>query len=282
MIFEFFFLNKLIFLFSRFFYTNQHIRIVNYHDTPSRDANAFEEQLFFYKKYYTNCDKSGLDNFFFKKIWEAKKPGLIITFDDGLRTNYDVALALLEKHGFTGWFCVPPDFIDAPIEQQNQYMTDFSIGTPQRLSKERTAMNWEELKDLLKRNHVITSHTKSHHRMKDEDTELVLDTEIFSSKKYLEHQLNTEIDIFCWVGGEEKHYTANAYDKIKASGYKYAFMTNNISVLKNTNTFQLQRTNIESHFPMAFVKFSLSGIYDLFYWSKRERVDKKIKFKYNN
>src|ERR1043165_5233388 len=79
------------------------IRAVNYHDTPARSATNLEEHLRWYAKRFTPVGHADLDRFLATGEWGASRPGLIISFDDGLRSNYDVARPLLEKYGFPGW-----------------------------------------------------------------------------------------------------------------------------------------------------------------------------------
>ena len=80
------------------------------------------------------------------------------------------------------------------------------------------------------------------------------------------------ISIFCWVGGELKHYTTNGYNIIRESGHIYSFTTNSRLITNKTNPLNLNRTNIETSFPMHLVLFQLSGIMDLLYFKKRHKV----------
>ena len=51
-------------------------------------------------------------------------------------------------------------------------------------------------------------------------------------------------------------------------------MSNNKIILPGVNRFQLQRTNIEADWPLSLVKFYLSGIMDIIYTGKRNRVNR--------
>src|SRR5208337_3082649 len=95
-----------------------YIRAINYHGTSQDTAENFERQLAFYARHYTSVSLTDLDRFFQLQRWDKKRPGLIISFDDGLSSNYSVAASLLEKYGFLGWFFVPVDFIASPFSEQ--------------------------------------------------------------------------------------------------------------------------------------------------------------------
>lgn len=234
-------------------YDGQYIRVVNYHDIPKQDKKTFEQQLRWYAENYTNTTYRKMDEFLQGREVYFAKPGIIITFDDGLCGNFDNALPLLEQYGFTGYFMCSSDLCG-----MNGYM------------------NYDGLREIVERGHVIGVHTATHHRMEESDTEEILHHEVTESKTKLEHELNRDIDIFCWCGGEEKHYTQKAYKTIVKSKYKYAFMTNSEPVARGTNPLHIQRSNIEGSWPLYLVEFQLCGIMDWRFANKRKRVLKKI------
>ncbi len=95
-----------------------YIRAINYHGVSEDTAGNFERQLAYYAERFTAVSLADLDRFFHLQHWDKKRPGLIISFDDGLSSNYSVAAPLLEKYGFHGWFFVPVDFVAAPPSEQ--------------------------------------------------------------------------------------------------------------------------------------------------------------------
>jgi len=136
----------------------------------------------------------------------------------------------------------------------------------------RLAMTWDEVRQLDK-NHVIGSHTKSHKRMEASTTETQIHQEIVLSKKILEEKLGHQIEIFCWVGGEEESYSDVGARAIREAKYKYSFMTNCMPIKTDTNPHQLQRNNVETSWSINLVKFAVSGVMDLLYFPKRKRVN---------
>lgn len=271
---DLFFITHLFFFLSRKGYGRQHIRVVNYHGTPLDTQANFEKQIRWIKRYYSDVNETDLVNFLNEGKWGKRKPGTIISFDDGLKNNLEVALPVLEKYQFTGWFCVPSGFVNCPGPEQKQFAEQ------QRISKsfdaqDHIAMKVEEIRKLAER-HVILSHTQRHHRMSGDDSSEILDREILQSKEELEQMTEKPVRGFCWVGGEESTYTKDALARIKKAGYEYSFMTNNLSVTTGADPFRIQRTNLESWMPLYLVRFYLSGFYDLFYFSKRRKIDKKL------
>ena len=251
--------------FQRKLFRKCYIRVINYHDTPKKFGYNFEQQLIFYKRNFCPVDLKDLENLIGAK-WKKEKPGLIISFDDGLESNYAIAAPLLEKYGFTGWFFIPVGLIGTGKCKDFHHTGN----------KDCSYMSWREITKLNK-NHIIGCHTLTHCRLFSSLSEEKLKQEIINSKEILENKLNSKNDIFCWVGGEEETYTTKAAKYIREAGYRYSFMSNNKIILPGVNRFQLQRTNIEVDWPLSLVKFYLSGIMDIIYTGKRNRVNKITK-----
>lgn len=233
---------------------NKYIRVVNYHDTKREELGNFKKQIECFKNIYKNISYGEFEKFLMTGELIGNKPGIMLTFDDGLAGNYDYAYKILQKDGMTGYFMVSSDLIGTP-----GYMT------------------YQQLKEIQSQGHVIGDHTSTHHRMELKDTKEDLEYEILQSKKCLEEKLESTIEIFCWCGGEEQHYTKRAADMVKASGYKYGFMTNSFPITPTNDFFHIQRTNIEANWPMYLVKFQICGLMDWKFKRKRERIDKFLK-----
>jgi len=246
-------LSSFLFFILKWWHGGRFIRIVNYHGTEADYRESFESQLVYYKKYYQPMSLQDVERVFDRGGWNYSKPGIILTFDDGLKSNYDVAVPLLEKHGFTGMF-----FISSGLIREDRNLGRY--------------MSWDELKNLSV-NHVVGCHTHTHMRLKKGIDDVTLEKEIYQSKKLIESHLGESIDSFCWVGGEKWSYSSLAALKIREAGYKYSFMTNCYPVTCRSSRLQLQRTNIEANWPLFLVNFYLCGLVDLVYTKKRRYVN---------
>ena len=249
------------------------LRAVNYHDVPASMAGAFEMQLRFYRKRFQSVDLEGLLRLL-AGHWPFDRPGLILSFDDGLRSHADVVAPLLGQYGFTGWFMVPGGFLDAPADQQAVFAQSHRIShSGTQYGDCRLAMSWGDLRALADQ-HVIGCHTWNHTRLRPDLGAGDLDAEIVDAKSRLEAKLNHEIRIFAWVGGEEWSYSAKAAAAIRRAGYAAAFMTNAGIVRPGDSPWHLQRANVEASYQTSLVGFQLSGLLDLAYWPKRRRVNR--------
>ena len=234
-------------------YHNDYIRVINYHDTVDDNADSFEAQLKWYKEHYVNTDFNTFKCFIDKRYHFDNKPGLMLTFDDGKRGNYDCARDLLKKYGFTGYFMCSSDLINT-----------------------EGYMDKEQILTLVREGHIIGDHTATHHRMNEMDEDSVLYYEISESKQKLEDITGEPVEIFCWCGGEEQYYTKRAYDIIKGSGYRYGFMTNSYPVVSDTDPYHIQRINVEDEWNLSVTKFQVCGMMDIKLKKKRIRVDNHV------
>jgi peptidoglycan/xylan/chitin deacetylase (PgdA/CDA1 family) len=256
------------------------IRAVNYHDIPPSEADQFEKQLQYYQKHFSPVCYEDLILFHDNNIWEKKKPGLILSFDDGFRSSYEVVAPLLEKYEFTGWFFIPAGVVDVPIEDQPKEALKFKITPkPYPYGDKRVFLTWDQIMELDK-NHVIGSHTLTHSRLRFNLSEEQLYQEIVVSKQVMKSNLGHEIQIFAWVGGEEGSYSYEAANIIQQAEYKVVFLTNNSLIRSHTNLHLLDRTNIESNFSIGLMEFQLSGFLDIIYSFKRRRVNSLLRNKF--
>lgn len=253
------------------------IRAVNYHGTPQHMAPGFRRQLEFFAQHYSAVTLEDLRGLLHDGRWNKPRPGLLISFDDGLRSNYEIAAPLLEEFGFCGWFFVPTDFVDCPPAEQGRFAQAHSIhiDSTSRAADGRGAMSWDEVRRLDGR-HVIGCHTCTHCRLTAEVPEAQLRREIVDSKKILEQALGHEVEVFCWVGGEERAYTAAAAALIREAGYGFSFATCSSPLRSGTNPLQLHRTNLEANWPLSLVRFQLCGVADWFNRGKRARVNRVL------
>ena len=253
----------------------QFIRALNYHDIPQEHVKNFEKHLQYFSKHFVNVDLDTLKDFGSGK-WPHDKPGLIISFDDGLKSHYDFAKPLLEKYNFTGWFMLPYNFLDTPDHEQTTFARKNSIQYSDIPAGKRCAMSWEEV-GQLKDKHIVGSHTMNHCRLGDQTKTTDFEYEIIFSKKALSKKLGQEVDVFCWVGGEEWSYSSHAAAAIRKAKYSVSLLTNSNRFVPDDHLQEIQRTNCEANFNLNKVKLCLSGFFDLRYYRRRKRVEEVIR-----
>lgn len=231
---------------------NQYIRIINYHNNSRTGVENFDKQLRWLKNHYVNVDYKIFTDIVENNVTQfTDKPGIMLTFDDGLEGNFLYGRDIMNKNGMTGYYLVSADLIG-----------------------KKGYMNETQIRRMLEDGHIIGCHTSTHHRMDKNDSVKTLEYEIKDAKYKLEKAFGREIEIFCWCGGEESTYTTEAANMIRVAGYKFGFMTNSYPLTIKTERYHIQRINVEDDWPIYLMKFQLSGIMDLKLKRKRNRVDK--------
>src|SRR5688500_7568658 len=139
------------------------IRAVNYHSVAPAGLPMFERHLAYYAERYDDVGLDQLDAFLAGE-WRPRRPGMIISFDDGLRTDFDIVAPALERYGVTGWFFVPAGLAELPASEQMAAARAARVTPLDRPADGRVFMNGDEVRRLARR-HVIGSHTSSHVRL---------------------------------------------------------------------------------------------------------------------
>ncbi|MFA6322777.1 MAG: polysaccharide deacetylase family protein [Candidatus Buchananbacteria bacterium] len=119
---------------------------------------------------------------------------VIITFDDGLPSQFQYALPMLEKYNFIATFYI----FTNPIGLSKNYLT------------------WEQVKILAQKNMEIGSHTRYHQYLAKETDAEKLKIEIVDSKKKVEEELGQPITAFAYPFGSK---STSTIELIKAAGY---------------------------------------------------------------
>ena len=236
-------------------FSNNYIRIINYHSVPTDSSAQFEKQIRWLKQHFEFCTKEKLVQFLSGDAAFHEKPGVLLTFDDGFLDNYSVAYPIMKQFGVKAMFMISTEL----------------VGKKNAGTQNMDYMTADQILQLSRDGNEICSHTATHHRMSALDDSETLQFEIIQSKQWLEKLLQHPVDIFCWVGGEEETYTAEASHMIREH-YQYGMMTNSCPVTPGTDPFQLDRSNIESSWPVSLLKFQIAGSIDRKLAPKRDRI----------
>jgi len=154
---------------------------------------------------------------------------IILTFDDGEMNNYEHVLPVLKKYSFLAYF-----FIIAKRVGQKGYL------------------GWDELRELHQLGMVIGSHGFSHEILTSLlDTQI--EEELHASKKYLERNLEIEIDTLSIPRG---FCNDNVIQKAYDVGYKRIFISDRPRMLQSDC---YSRVAVKASWSMSRYKQALEG-----------------------
>lgn len=149
---------------------------------------------------------------------------VVLTFDDGYRDNFTVALPLLHEHGFRGTF-----FIISGMVGRDDYMT------------------WKQIAQARAEGVEIGSHSVDH-------ADLAklrggqLDRELVEAKRTLAATLSVPVDFFCYPAGK---YDATTIERARAAGYLMAVTTHPGTTHRSDHLFELTRVRVSGGEPLA-------------------------------
>jgi peptidoglycan/xylan/chitin deacetylase (PgdA/CDA1 family) len=259
-----------------------YIRALGYHDTPPGAMPVFRRQVEFLAKNHVAVDEKGLGDFLAGN-WKHDRPGLILSFDDGLVDNYRCAAAALEEQGLVGWFFVSSGLPGLAPERQLRFCLDGRIlkAAPpappgeDRASPERLGMDWSEIRELLGRGHVIGCHTATHRRFLVGSDPGGMEAELRESRETFREELGGYPASFAWVGGEGPGaYAPEGFAAVRKLGFRYAFTTKSFPIFPGADPLALHRTMIDADTDFGAFRMKIAGISDLAHARDRRKIER--------
>jgi len=223
----------------------QTVPVLTYHRFSQDKAGGmvmsetmFEEQMNFLKN--NGYSVITVDRFLDFLDFKAQIPekSVVLTFDDGWRSFYDIAYPILQKHRFPATLFIYPDFIGA-----------------------RSALSWAQLKELADNNMEIQCQSLTHRDLttlkEKESFEEYFDSlnrEILGSKQLIEKRLNRKCTCFTYPYGASNQLVTAL---VKKHGYRAAFTVRRGSNPFFINNFMINRTIIYGNDDLEKFKKSL-------------------------
>ncbi len=223
------------------FYDPYALRVLLYHSVTrtniSNDLWSLELQKF--QSHLDYLLASGTDIYSATNLKKCiPQHGIVITFDDGLKNNYELAAPELISRKIPFTIFVVGEFIK---KSKNNYITK------------------DMLRDLSNSEFVtIGSHSFTHKRL-DNCSPNELKHEIYDSKIYLEDLLGMEVDLFSYPFGAHNNLTNK---ELKKAGYKLAFTSNFFINPQYQDKFLLNRNEIWNTDNLKFFMQKLDGDWD--------------------
>lgn len=252
--------------------------VIAMHETPARLQAKFREQLEWASKHFAITSLEG-----FAQLWNEPKSGrgkplLLYTFDDGRESNYTVAAPLLESFGGRGVFFVAPAFAECAGQEHALCFYRARIN-PGLWQGQENAENWQpmnptQIADLAARGHAIGNHTLTHERLGGL-TDEQLEREIGDSARKLAAWTKKKIDAFAWTFGWDS-IDANAWHIVQRY-HRFCFSPCAGAIDSRLDRPSLLwRREVELRYSQAELRFSYSGLVDLWWRNRRKRLRRML------
>lgn len=209
------------------FAAGRYVRAVNFHATPRRLADRLEEQLSWLAERFAPVTDDGLLRLFAGGGWPYDRPGVIVSFYNGFRDNFEVAAPILDRVGLVGRFFVVSGWVSTPPSEQRAFAARHRIVLPEDRdlpADGRLALSPDEVAALAERGHVISSHTTTHAAPAPELPTGALERETAGSRRELESLVGGQpVRALAWHKGSPLGLDAQADAALRAAGYELLF-----------------------------------------------------------
>ncbi|MDC1382722.1 polysaccharide deacetylase family protein [Candidatus Puniceispirillum sp.] len=204
-----------------------------------------------------------------------KKDSLLVSFDDGFKSDFFVADKVLKPMNIKAIFFVITDFVEEERECQTlKFVRENLKLNPKEsgLSDHLWSMNWEDLKKLRKMGHVIGAHTKSHKRLTQGLAKETLEVEIRDSAKVIEKKLGFKVQHFAFPFGD---FASIGQDALQIASEHFDFVYSGLRGFNRDwgSAKILRRDSLTVHENVYTIGSFLEGACDLRYSSKAKLLD---------
>jgi len=251
------------------------LRVLLYHDIAPWEMDHFSAQLQWLAKRWTF-----LSPVQFEAIITGNMPlrsdSVLLTFDDGFKSNHQVARDVLNPMGIHALFFIVPHFaaINSPRDAREFIVKHIY---PNRLltniPDHWTNMTWHDIQDLVHQGHTIGSHTLTHARLSEINDPEHLEYEIMQSANLLEDYLGMQVDHFAYTFGDVASFSHDAL-RIALRRFKFIY-----SGLRGVNNCALgiqsviRRDSVSASDSLFLLGSFLEGTADFHYRHSCARID---------
>lgn len=243
------------------------------HHIGEYDFGWFSEFIDLLQKNYEFIDPHNLDG-----ISNQAPRSILLTFDDGFRSNKKLAEKILEPRGIKALFFVTGKFIGLSKDTAENFVnSNFFRGRKvlRKYNGEFDAMNFSDLNWLIERGHKIGFHTDNHKMLSDLMFEDQIN-EVVTSSERLEQKLGIKIDTFAYPFGRLSSLDKNSIELVK-NRYRFGFSNIRGSLIESPSNKFFFRQNITPNLPLWLANSMVQGKLDLVHQKQRSLAHKTFK-----
>ena len=230
---------------SRCARTDSGLLVLSYHDISDAPTANFTVSQETFKAHMGYLKRAGyhsisLDSLGAWRDGSVKLPprSVLITFDDGNRSDYEKAFPILKEYGFSGNLFLLSDPAAYKVKQ----------------------LSTQHIMEMIRSGFSMGSHGVSHQSLVGLDA-TALRSEISGSKKQLENGFGRKIHFFAYPYG---NFDAIVAEAVKSSGYQGAFTTIPGINYRDTNPFELRRVMVGRQFTLEIFKQAIKEDKDFY------------------
>lgn len=250
-----------------------YLKVLMYHDIPAEAKGAFRHQMEFISRRYGFLDPADLRG---KPHTALRYKGIrvLLTFDDGFKSNRVVAEEILNPMGIKGIFFIPSRLLEMRNhKEQREYIAGniFKRKRVDELPEDMGLMDETDLRALIKAGHVIGAHTRNHRMLSGLSSDKELIEEIEESGDHLSRCLKIPVEWFAYPFGQISAIDGRAYPIIQK---RYRFCCSGVRGLntKDLDPYGILRDPVDVYCPAGFLKFIIEDGLGVLYRGQVRRL----------
>lgn len=256
---------------SQIFNQELNVRVLIYHDVKTeKQIKLFKKQILSLKKEYEFISPNDFD----KDFINTSKNKILLTFDDGFKSNRRLAEEVLNSLNIKALFFIISDFTEAK-KQSEKYKTIIQNIYPNGPSSDELSdsMDRDDIKFLISNGHQIGCHTRSHRMLSKISSLNELNKEIISSKDKLEKDFCIKIKHFAFPFGTFDSINENS---LKILDENYKFIHSGLRGNNRKTTKLIFRDAVNPEMKITRLKAFLIGNADFLYIRKFKKLNKYL------
>lgn len=246
------------------------LKILIYHNIPYKDLDKFEAQIKCIGRDYGFVRPDDLQNILTGQL-EYTGTRVLLTFDDGFKSNALVAEKILNPLGIKAIFFIPSGFINTKNRDDQRSFISGNIYNncfaPEEIPDNMAPMSWQDLERLLAQGHTIGAHTINHRKLTEIESKDELKREIIESGDILQRKLGINVDHFSYPFGDIGSIAPRAMKIIKER-YRYCYSGIRGMNRTGTNPYTILRDPVAVDDPPEYFRLILEDILGWMYWKK--------------
>ena len=248
-------------------------RVLIYHDVKTQEQiQLFKKQILSLQNEYEfitpiEFQKDLFDN-------KKSKPKILLSFDDGFKSNRKLAEEVLNKLNIKALFFIISDFVGTK-KQSKRYKKIIHNIYPSGPSKSELSdpMDHDDIKFLISSGHQIGCHTQSHQMISKISSLNDLNKELVLSKHKLEKDFDIKIKHFAFPFGTFDSINENS---LKILDKNYQFIHSGLRGSNKGTTKLIYRDAVNPEMTITRFKAFLSGNADFIYKRKFKKLNEYL------
>lgn len=254
---------------------NYQLRVLIFHDIEKDKEIFFYELIQNLQKNWNIISPREFKDNINGKISSKKKRNILLTFDDGYKSQKIITEKYLDPFNIKALFFIVSEFVKIKDIKESQNFIKKNFYDDQfngKLDEAATNMKKQDIIDLIQKGHTIGCHTKTHMKLSQQKNINILKDEIIQSAKEIQSDLEGyEIEDFAYTYGDFKSINKIS-TKIILDNYTYLYSGlrgNNYNIKSNI----IRRDAINLNEKIEVVDAYLNGYVDFLYKNKLKKLE---------